>query len=81
MGGESKWRKMKLALGLNTCLYLPKTTDDDESVNSRAHAPPRGSDVRCLMPTTPTPSSSGLQMSKYGVKSSNKRYFASGCLW
>ncbi|KAM0000900.1 putative chromatin regulator PHD family [Helianthus debilis subsp. tardiflorus] len=76
MGGESKWRKMKLALGLNTCLYLPKTTDDDESVNSRAHAPPRGSDVRCLMPTTPTPSSSGLQMSKYGVKSSNKQMCA-----
>ncbi|MFS8011754.1 putative chromatin regulator PHD family [Helianthus anomalus] len=76
MGGESKWRKMKLALGLNTCLYLPKTTDDDESVDSRAHAPPRGSDVRRLMPTTPTPSSSGLQMSKYGVKSSNKQMCA-----
>ncbi|KAI3799371.1 hypothetical protein L1987_34665 [Smallanthus sonchifolius] len=74
MGGESKWRKLKLALGLNTCLYLPKTTDDDESTHStssRSHAPPRGSDVRHRMPTTPTPSSSGLQMSKYGFKSSS----------
>nr|XP_043633910.1 E3 ubiquitin-protein ligase WAV3 [Erigeron canadensis] len=66
MGGESKWRKMKLALGLNTCLYLPKTDGDDES-------PPRTSDVSPRMPTTPTPSSSGLQLSKYGHKSSPKR--------
>lgn len=70
---------MKLALGLNTCLYLPKTTDDDESTHSpssRCRAPPRSSDVRHRMPTTPTPSSSGLQMSKYGSKSSSKRMCA-----
>ncbi|KAI3748234.1 hypothetical protein L6452_11188 [Arctium lappa] len=79
MGGESKWRKMKLALGLNTCLYVPKTTDDDESLHSpssRSRAPPRVSDVRHRMPTTPTPSSSGLKMSKYGIKSSSKQICA-----
>ncbi|KAK9061556.1 hypothetical protein SSX86_018738 [Deinandra increscens subsp. villosa] len=79
MGGESKWRKMKLALGLNTCLYIPKTTDDDESTHSassRSHASPRGSDVRPRMPSTPTPSSSGLLLSKYGIKSSSKQMCA-----
>ncbi|XP_076916697.1 E3 ubiquitin-protein ligase WAV3-like [Bidens hawaiensis] len=77
MGGESKWRKLKLALGLNTCLYLPKTSDDDDSTRSpSSHAPPRSSDVRHRMPTTPTPSSSGLQMSKYGIKSSSKQMCA-----
>ncbi|KAD7479704.1 hypothetical protein R6Q59_008525 [Mikania micrantha] len=72
MGGESKWRKMKLALGINSCLYLPKTTGDDEST----HSPSPRSDVRHRMPTTPTPSSSGLQMCKYGVKSSSKQLCA-----
>ncbi|KAJ9540347.1 hypothetical protein OSB04_026853 [Centaurea solstitialis] len=80
MGGDSKWRKLKLALGLNTCLYVPKTTEDDDdslhSSSSRSRAPPRSSDVRHRMPTTPTPSSSGLQMSKYGIKSSSKRICA-----
>ncbi|KAK1409935.1 hypothetical protein QVD17_36466 [Tagetes erecta] len=81
MAGDSKWRKMKLALGLNTCLYLPKTTDDDDDVSthspsSRAHAPPRASDVRHRMPTTPTPSSSGLRISKYGIKSLSKQMCA-----
>ncbi|KAK1421627.1 hypothetical protein QVD17_24108 [Tagetes erecta] len=46
MGGESRWRKIKLALGLNTCLYVPKTTDNDElthSSSSRSHAPTKTS--------------------------------------
>ncbi|XP_076957605.1 E3 ubiquitin-protein ligase WAV3-like [Bidens hawaiensis] len=77
MGGESKWRKLMLALGLNTCLYHPKTSDDDDSTRSpSSHAPPRSSDVRHRMPTTPTPSSSGLHMSKYGIKSSSKQMCA-----
>lgn len=77
MGVDSKWRKVKLALGLNTCLYLPKTTDDDDSPHSPAMSSrSRSSDVRHRMPTTPTPSSSGLQNSKYGIKSSSKRLCA-----
>ncbi|XP_071706405.1 E3 ubiquitin-protein ligase WAV3-like [Rutidosis leptorrhynchoides] len=77
MGGDSKWRKVTLALGLNTCLHLPTTTDDDDSLHSPAPSSrSRSSDVRHRMPTTPTPSSSGLQLSKYGVKSSSKRICA-----
>ncbi|XP_074366616.1 E3 ubiquitin-protein ligase WAV3-like isoform X1 [Apium graveolens] len=71
---SSKWRKAKMALGLNSCLYVPKTLDD---------APPaagtRFSDVPSLSPTvsqrprtptTPTPSSSGLRLPKHTTKSS-----------
>ncbi|KAI3705473.1 hypothetical protein L1987_75711 [Smallanthus sonchifolius] len=65
MGGDSKWRKMKLALGLNTCLYVSRTTDDDESTHA-----PVSSDVRRRMPTTPTPSSSGLCLSTHSTTSS-----------
>ncbi|KAL4576962.1 hypothetical protein LXL04_013063 [Taraxacum kok-saghyz] len=76
MGGESKWTKVKLALGLNTCLYVPKTTDDDESPPSPSSRSRKSSEIRHRMPTTPTPSSSGLQLSKYGIKSSSKRICA-----
>lgn len=76
MGGESKWRKVKLALGLNTCLYVPKTADDNESPPSPSSRSRKSSDIRHRMPTTPTPSSSGLQLSKYGIKSSSKRICA-----
>lgn len=74
MGGDSKWRKMKLALGLNTCMYSPKTEGDDEPSARGSHAPsPR-------MPNTPTPSSSGLLMPKYGSKSSSMQQICSICL-
>ncbi|XP_071734882.1 E3 ubiquitin-protein ligase WAV3-like [Rutidosis leptorrhynchoides] len=77
MGGDSTWKKVKIALGLNTCLYLPKTIDDDDSLHSPTPSSrSRSSDVRHRMPTTPTPSSSGLQISKYGIKSSSKRICA-----
>ncbi|CAH1437916.1 unnamed protein product [Lactuca virosa] len=76
MGGESKWRKVKLALGLNTCLYVPKTADDNESPPSPSSRSRKSSDIRHRMPTTPTPSSSGLQLSKYSIKSSSKRICA-----
>ncbi|PON42610.1 Cdk-activating kinase assembly factor [Parasponia andersonii] len=80
----SKWRKAKLALGLNTCLYVPQTLEDSSPSNavvsarlSDAVSPPpalsptdHGSD--CRPPTTPTPSSSGLRLSKSGTKSSKR---------
>ncbi|KDP44028.1 hypothetical protein JCGZ_05495 [Jatropha curcas] len=69
----SKWRKAKLALGLNMCLYVPQTHEQDSS-----SLPSRFSDAVSLSPatalsggsTTPTPSSSGLRLSKSGPKSS-----------
>ncbi|KAL3618572.1 hypothetical protein CASFOL_037654 [Castilleja foliolosa] len=80
MGG-SKWLKVKIALGLklNSCLYVPRTIE-----GSPAAAPPTGrlsdavvlshtprdSDYRGQMPTTPTPSSSGLLLPKHSSKSS-----------
>ncbi|XP_039041835.1 E3 ubiquitin-protein ligase WAV3-like [Hibiscus syriacus] len=90
----SKWRKAKLALGLNMCLYVPhqKLEDSSPSPSTSAsikHHPdtanvpsrfssdavplspvsPPGNESR---PTTPTPSSSGLRVSKSATKSSNR---------
>ncbi|KAL5565722.1 hypothetical protein UlMin_028886 [Ulmus minor] len=79
----SKWRKAKLALGLNSCLYVPQTSEDPPPANnltgsrvsdvvsppSTLSPPGHGSDRR---PTTPTPSSSGLRLSKSLTKSSKK---------
>ncbi|KAM0068432.1 putative transcription factor C2H2 family [Helianthus debilis subsp. tardiflorus] len=69
MAGQSKWRKMKLALGLNTCLYVPESSDDGESVKSSSRS---CSDARRRLPITPTPSSSGLRVSKYSDKSTSE---------
>lgn len=74
----SKWRKVKLALGTNMCVYAPGVIDDSSpSLNSAA----RFSDAYSLSnastagdssgyrPTTPTPSSLGLRVPKSGPKS------------
>ncbi|KAJ4849794.1 hypothetical protein Tsubulata_029045 [Turnera subulata] len=70
----SKWRKAKLALGLNLCVYVPRTLEDSPS-----HPSERLSDAALLSPTnwdsrpmTPTPSSNGLRLSKSGSKSSKQ---------
>ncbi|XP_059659472.1 E3 ubiquitin-protein ligase WAV3-like isoform X2 [Cornus florida] len=70
----SKWRKAKLALGLNTCLHVPSTLEGSPASADAGFLPPstRGSDCRPEMPNTPTPSSSGLRLSKYSVKSSQR---------
>ncbi|KAI3461417.1 hypothetical protein Pfo_018080 [Paulownia fortunei] len=81
MGG-SKWMKAKIALGLklNSCLYVPRTVDESpaEAPSSAASfsdavsltaTPPRDSDHRVRMPTTPTPSSSGLLLPKHSSES------------
>ncbi|XVF68549.1 hypothetical protein PTKIN_Ptkin11bG0011800 [Pterospermum kingtungense] len=95
----SRWRKPKLSLGLNMCLYVPhrKLEDslpsasssasrtsasigqqrDTASVPSRfssdgvplSPVPPSGNECR---PTTPTPSSSGLRLSKSSSKPSKR---------
>ncbi|KAK8581460.1 hypothetical protein V6N12_071682 [Hibiscus sabdariffa] len=89
----SKWRKAKLALGLNMCLYVPHQKLEDSSpspsISSTKHhpvtanvpsrfssdpvplSPVSPSDHDCR-PTTPTPSSSGLRLSKSAPKSSKR---------
>ncbi|GER33522.1 zinc finger C3HC4-type RING finger family protein [Striga asiatica] len=81
MGG-SKWIKVKMALGLklNACLYVPRTIEGSPAASAappmeRFHdavvlstAPPRDSDYVVQMPTTPTPSSSGLLSPKHSSK-------------
>ncbi|XP_057956239.1 E3 ubiquitin-protein ligase WAV3-like [Malania oleifera] len=77
----SKWQKAKMALGLNLCVYPPQTLEDSPTV---AALPGRFSDVVSpttslslvgdgpYRPTTPTPSSSGLRLSKGGSKASKR---------
>lgn len=77
----SKWRKAKIALGLNLCVYVPGSHDDASpsamdgaarfsDVSSASHAADRDLDSLPKTPTTPTPSSSGLRLSKTGSRSS-----------
>lgn len=62
----SAWRRAKLALGLNMCVYVPATADEEDTAG-------RPSDAALLPPamsTTPTPSSAGLRLSKSASRSS-----------
>jgi len=60
---ESKWRKLKLALGFKkTSIHLPKTTDQpSSSISDRLSSASGAASGR--RPSTPTPSSSGLRLS------------------
>ncbi|KAL1208633.1 E3 ubiquitin-protein ligase WAV3 [Cardamine amara subsp. amara] len=69
----SKWRKAKLALGLNLCLYVPKTLEDSSSPSRRSDDAVSLSPVLVQRPTTPTPSSSGLRLPRSISKSSSKK--------
>ncbi|KAJ7981017.1 Zinc finger C3HC4-type RING finger family protein [Quillaja saponaria] len=76
----SKWRKVKLALGMNMCVYVPRASEDpspsinvterfsDASLASSLDSPLATSSI--CRPTTPTPSSSGLRLPKSGPKPS-----------
>ncbi|RWR96647.1 zinc finger protein [Cinnamomum micranthum f. kanehirae] len=80
----SKWRKAKIALGLNLCVYVPGSHDDASP--SVMDAAARFSDASSISPTvdrdldsttpktptTPTPSSSGLRLPKSGSRSSKR---------
>ncbi|KAL5998648.1 hypothetical protein ACLOJK_009591 [Asimina triloba] len=70
----SKWRKAKIALGLNLCMAVPRVEDSPspDSVEARfSDADFAHSFVsRPSAPSPPTPSSSGLRLSKTGSKSS-----------
>ncbi|CAN8244350.1 unnamed protein product [Cochlearia groenlandica] len=68
----SKWRKAKLALGLNLCLYVPQTLEDS-SPSRRSNDTVSLSPVMVSRPTTPVPSSSGLRLPKsFSISSSKK---------
>ena len=71
----SKWRKVKLAFGLNLCVYTPTNhvADNDDDDDS---PPPseRRSDAALLSPTS-APSSNRLRLSKSLSRSSSKVSF------
>ncbi|KAF7811810.1 E3 ubiquitin-protein ligase WAV3-like [Senna tora] len=77
----SRWKKAKLALGLNLCVFVPRTLDDDEEppstevserLSDAALLSPANWDVASSRPTTPVPSFYGLKLSKSGSKSSKQ---------
>ncbi|KAL2548855.1 Zinc finger (C3HC4-type RING finger) family protein [Forsythia ovata] len=77
----SKWRKVKLALGLNLCVYAPKNNiaDNDEEDGSLPPSSDRHSDAALLSPVAdwnsapPTPGSNRLKFSKSLSRSSSKK--------
>ncbi|XP_019196601.1 PREDICTED: uncharacterized protein LOC109190553 [Ipomoea nil] len=74
----SKWRKAKVALGLNLCAHVPRTRldneDDDDDLDSISSssgaASVRHSGAALLSP--PTPASNGFKLSKSLSRSSKK---------
>ncbi|XP_009781022.1 E3 ubiquitin-protein ligase WAV3-like [Nicotiana sylvestris] len=77
----SKWGKVKLALGLNLCAYIPKGTvdDNDDSGSSTVSESERNSGAALLSPAMAdwdiapaTPRSHGLKLSKSLSRSSKK---------
>ncbi|KAG4387181.1 hypothetical protein JHK82_031333 [Glycine max] len=71
----SKWTKLKLALGLDSCVHIPRSFDNSSSAATRFSGgvsptvvSPAG-DSSSYRPSTPTPSSSGLRLPKSGPKS------------
>ncbi|CAA3020422.1 Anaphase-promoting complex (APC), subunit 11 [Olea europaea subsp. europaea] len=77
----SKWRKVKLALGLNLCVYTPRNNiaDNDEEDGSLPPSSYRHSDAALLSPVAdwtsapPTPGSNRLKLSKSLSRSSSKK--------
>lgn len=75
----SKWRKAKLALGLNLCTYMPRTLEDSppdtgdastERLSDAALLSPGNWETDRSRPMTPIPSSHGLRLSRSASKSS-----------
>ncbi|MED6123361.1 hypothetical protein PIB30_048416, partial [Stylosanthes scabra] len=68
----TKWRKVKLAIGINMCILPPPRTID-RSLSSETIVSPASSAAASFSdarrPSTPTPSSAGNGLSKSGSKS------------
>ncbi|RAL43715.1 unnamed protein product [Cuscuta campestris] len=68
----SKWRKAKLALGLNLCTYVPRTHVEDD-VDAKAPPPPLSSPhADGALPSAAPPGSHSLKLSKSLSRSSKK---------
>lgn len=76
---ESAWKRAKRALGLSFCAHPPhRSTFDDfgdsfsdvRLSDASLSAASSDSGYRALIPTTPTPTSSGLRISKSKARSS-----------
>lgn len=76
----SNWKKAKVALGLNLCMFVPRTLDDDfppstvvsERLSDAALLSPVNWDKGSSQPTTPVSSFHGLKLSKSSSKSSKQ---------
>ncbi|BAT94480.1 uncharacterized protein HKW66_Vig0191700 [Vigna angularis] len=76
----SKWKKAKVALGLNLCMFVPRTLDDDspphtvvsERLSDAALLSPASWNTSSSRPTTPLSSFHGLKLSKSSSKSSKQ---------
>ncbi|KAE9611417.1 hypothetical protein Lal_00011482 [Lupinus albus] len=78
----SKWKKAKVALGMNFCMMLPKTLHEDDSfpptvVSERLSgaalfSPVANWEMGSTRPTTPVPSFYGLKLSKSSSNSSKE---------
>ncbi|KAK0603256.1 hypothetical protein LWI29_003064 [Acer saccharum] len=91
MGSSSKWRKAKLALGLNMCLYVPKTSDQEPPASSSAAAAAaassassttqsRHSDAAAVSPPSHAHSSPSLRLSKSLQYSKSSKRTCAICL-
>ncbi|KAG4910740.1 hypothetical protein JHK87_056856 [Glycine soja] len=76
----SKWKKAKVALGLNLCMFVPRTLDDDspphtvvsERLSDATLLSPANWSTSSSRPTTPVSSFHGLKLSKSSSKSSKQ---------
>ncbi|KAL2324814.1 hypothetical protein Fmac_023872 [Flemingia macrophylla] len=76
----SKWKKAKVALGLNLCMFVPRTLDDhspphaavSESFSDAALLSTASWDTASSRPTTPALSFHGLKLSRSTSKSSKQ---------
>ncbi|TKY48542.1 inter-alpha-trypsin inhibitor heavy chain H1 [Spatholobus suberectus] len=67
----SKWRKVKLAIGINMCVQVPKTMDhSSSSLSSATNFSDRSGDASGHRSATLATSSSGLRLSRSKSKSS-----------
>ncbi|XP_039002565.1 E3 ubiquitin-protein ligase WAV3-like isoform X1 [Hibiscus syriacus] len=77
----SKWRKAKMALGLNLCAYLPRTSDDgdyrslpsgERLSDAALLSPSNSTNMAASRPMTPSLSAHGLRLPRSSSKSSKQ---------
>ncbi|XP_039021833.1 E3 ubiquitin-protein ligase WAV3-like [Hibiscus syriacus] len=77
----SRWRKAKMALGLNLCAYLPRTSDDDDYRSLPSSERPsdaallslsNSANMAASRPVTPSPSAHGFRLPRSLSRSASK---------